>query len=181
MKTIKDHARLESLCLFAAVAGVFLLLPAGALADDSWEQRFFRQLDKRLAEDLSPRNHLLVGGDDFTSGRKLMIYFGDDLTKNPHPKWQAQIDVYSLLRERDNALFEKTISARPDPKVFHVYLGYAGWTPDQLRTEVQMGAWFIFPADTATIFSADPGSVWLQMIHKTKLQLAKTEPFVGLY
>ena len=77
----------------------------------------------------------------------------------------------------DKALFEQTISARPDPGVFHVYLGYAGWTQDQLRTEVQSGAWFVFPADTATVFDSDPDSLWLQMIQKTELQLAKTEPF----
>ena len=67
-----------------------------------------------------------------------------------------------------------------DPNVFHVYLGYAGWTPDQLRTEVQLGAWFVFPADTATIFNSDPDSLWLQMIQKIELRLAKTEPFVEI-
>ena len=79
----------------------------------------------------------------------------------------------------DKGLFEKTISARPDPNVFHVYLGYAGWTQDQLRTEVKLGAWFVFPADTATVFNSDPESLWLQMIQKTELRLAKTEP-VGI-
>jgi putative transcriptional regulator len=77
----------------------------------------------------------------------------------------------------DKALFEQTISARPDPGVFHVYLGYAGWTQDQLRTEAQSGAWFVFPSDAATVFNSDPDSWWLQMIQKTELQLAKTEPF----
>jgi putative AlgH/UPF0301 family transcriptional regulator len=79
----------------------------------------------------------------------------------------------------DKALFEQTISARPDPGVFHVYLGYAGWTQDQLRAEAQSGAWFVFPADAATVFNSDPDSLWLQMIQKTELQLAKTEPFAG--
>ena len=81
----------------------------------------------------------------------------------------------------DKALFEKTISARPDPGVFHVYLGYAGWTQDQLRTEVQLGGWFVFPADAATIFNSDPNSLWLQMIQKTELQLAKTEPLTHFH
>jgi putative transcriptional regulator len=76
----------------------------------------------------------------------------------------------------DKGTFEKTLSARPDPKVFHVYLGYAGWTQAQLRSEVQMGAWFVFPADTAAVFNSDPGSLWLQMIQRTESQLAKTEP-----
>ncbi len=81
----------------------------------------------------------------------------------------------------DKALFEKTISARPDPGVFHVYLGYAGWTQDQLRAEAQSGAWFVFPADAATVFNSDPDSLWLQMIQKSELQLAKTEPFADWY
>jgi putative AlgH/UPF0301 family transcriptional regulator len=85
-------------------------------------------------------------------------------------------DVYLIS---DKTLFEQTISGRPDPAVFHVYLGYAGWTQDQLRTEVQLGGWFVFPADAGTIFNSDPNSLWLQMIQKAELQLAKTEPLVG--
>jgi putative AlgH/UPF0301 family transcriptional regulator len=77
----------------------------------------------------------------------------------------------------DKNLFEQTISAKPDPKVFHVYLGYAGWTEDQLRAEVQLGAWYVFPADTKTVFTSDPDTLWLQMIKDTELLEAKSEPF----
>src|SRR5262249_23591944 len=73
-------------------------------------------------------------------------------------------------------LFEETISAQPDPGVFHVYLGYAGWTANQLRREVELGAWFIFPDDASTVFKSDPDSLWSQMIGKTELQLAANEP-----
>jgi len=73
-------------------------------------------------------------------------------------------------------LFEQTISARPDPSGFHVYLGYAGWTHDQLRKEVELGAWFIFQADAGTVFDSDPDSLWSQMIQKTELKLAGSGP-----
>jgi putative transcriptional regulator len=73
-------------------------------------------------------------------------------------------------------LFEETISAKPDPGVFHVYLGYAGWTADQLRREVELGAWFIFPEDASTVFNSHPDSLWSEMIGKTELQLAESEP-----
>jgi putative AlgH/UPF0301 family transcriptional regulator len=73
-------------------------------------------------------------------------------------------------------LFEQTLSTRPDPGVFHVYLGYAGWTIDRLQKEVEFGGWFIFPADANTVFSADPDSLWSQMIRKTDLKLAGSEP-----
>jgi len=69
-------------------------------------------------------------------------------------------------------LFEQAISARPDPGVFHVYLGYAGWTSEQLRKEVELGAWFIFQADAGAVFHSDPDSLWSQMIRKTELKLA---------
>jgi putative AlgH/UPF0301 family transcriptional regulator len=73
------------------------------------------------------------------------------------------------------SLFEQTISARPDPNVFHVYLGYAGWNNDQLRKEVELGAWFIFRADVGTVFNSDPDSLWPRMIRTTELKLARSE------
>lgn len=72
--------------------------------------------------------------------------------------------------------FEQTISTRPDPSAFHVYLGYAGWTRQQLRTEVELGAWFIFPADAGTVFNAAPDSVWPEMIHQTEMKFASNQP-----
>jgi len=73
-------------------------------------------------------------------------------------------------------LFDRTISAQPDPGVFHVYLGYAGWSNEQLRREVELGAWFIFQPDAGTVFNSDPDSLWSQMIRKTELKLAESEP-----
>ncbi len=73
-------------------------------------------------------------------------------------------------------LFEQTISARPEAGDFHVYLGYAGWTKDQLRKEVELGAWFIFRPDAETVFDSDPDSLWSRMIQKTELKFAGSEP-----
>ena len=70
-------------------------------------------------------------------------------------------------------VFEQTMSTRPDPSVFHVYLGYAGWTKDQLRREVALGAWFVFPADASTVFNSDPNTLWPEMIRKTELKFAR--------
>jgi putative transcriptional regulator len=72
-------------------------------------------------------------------------------------------------------LFEQTISAQPKPDAFHVYLGYAGWTRGQLRQEVELGAWFVFPAEAGIVFNADPGALWPEMIRKTEMQVARGE------
>jgi putative AlgH/UPF0301 family transcriptional regulator len=82
-------------------------------------------------------------------------------------------DVY-LISTR--SLFEETLSARPDPGVFHVYLGYAGWTPQQLRKEVEVGAWFIFQGDEQTVFDSNPDSLWSKLIRKTELKMANSRP-----
>jgi putative transcriptional regulator len=97
--------------------------------------------------------------------------------------------VFALLRSKDTleggehvfggvywistkSALEKTISSRPDPGAFHVYLGYAGWTADQLRNEIRLGGWFVFQADNQTVFNANPDSLWHEMIKKTELEMA---------
>jgi putative transcriptional regulator len=82
-------------------------------------------------------------------------------------------DVYLISAK---TLFEHTISTQPDPAIFHVYCGYAGWNTVQLQKEVELGAWFIFPADASTVFNSNPDSLWSEMIRKTELKLAKSEP-----
>ena len=79
-----------------------------------------------------------------------------------------------LISDKD--LFEQTLKSQPGPSLFHVYLGYAGWTEDQLRNEVRLGAWYVFPADIGTVFNSDPDSLWQQMIDKTELTWALTDP-----
>jgi putative AlgH/UPF0301 family transcriptional regulator len=73
-------------------------------------------------------------------------------------------------------LLERTLSARPDPSDLHVYLGYAGWTKEQLRKETELGAWFIFQADAGSVFDSNPDSLWPRMIRKTEQRFAGTSP-----
>jgi putative transcriptional regulator len=39
-------------------------------------------------------------------------------------------------------------------------LGYAGWGPGQLESELAQGAWFTLPADPELVFAPDPGKIW---------------------
>jgi putative transcriptional regulator len=41
-----------------------------------------------------------------------------------------------------------------------VYSGYAGWSAGQLAAEVRLGAWFVAPADAASVFTSDPSRLW---------------------
>jgi putative AlgH/UPF0301 family transcriptional regulator len=127
-----------------------------------------RVLDLKAAKDRS--DPVYLGGPV-----ELSTVFG--LFQSPSKVEKAENIFGGVYLISDKDLFEKTISARPDPGAFHVYLGYAGWTLDQLQAEVKLGAWFVFPADTATVFTSDPDSLWLKMIEKTELHWARVEPF----
>jgi putative transcriptional regulator len=130
-----------------------------------------RVLDLQAAKDRS--DPVYLGGPVGLSGALALFQSSANLEKAENIFGR----VYLIT---DKGLFEQTIAAHPGPGVFHVYLGYAGWTQDQLRSEVQLGAWFVFPADAATVFNSDPDSLWMQMIQNTELQLAKIDPFAEI-
>jgi hypothetical protein len=37
---------------------------------------------------------------------------------------------------------------------------------------VELGAWFIFPGDAGTVFTANPASVWTRLIERTEDRVA---------
>jgi len=112
----------------------------------------------------------VLGDYQAAKDRSDPVYFG-----GPVDSQQIRIcqGVYQIATK---AQFERTLTDRAAPKAFHVYLGYAGWQGDQLRKEMELGAWFVFPGDAETVFNSDPDSLWPQMIRKTELQMARNEP-----
>lgn len=61
-------------------------------------------------------------------------------------------------------LLEDLLNTDDPEEVFHAYVGYAGWGPGQLEHEIQRGDWFVVPGDVEKVFSADPESIWPEMI-----------------
>ena len=122
----------------------------------------------------------VLEGFQGTKGRSDRAYLGGPvevpaifaLLKSPSRVDGAEHIFGNVYLLSTKALLEQTLAANADPQVFHVYLGYAGWTKDQLRKEVELGAWFIFPPDSGAVFTADPGSLWPRMIRETELQFA---------
>jgi putative AlgH/UPF0301 family transcriptional regulator len=125
-----------------------------------------RVLDLKAAKDRSDPAYL--GGPVGTSAVFALLRSPSKLEGAEHV-----FDSVYLLAAK--TVFEQTISAQPKPDVFHVYLGYAGWTQEQLRKEVELGAWFIFPPEAGTVFTPDPDALWPEMIRKTEMQVAGAE------
>jgi putative transcriptional regulator len=89
--------------------------------------------------------HMLVKGDNVPGGATNIV---DNI---------FMIDTMEVLRElgpehmhQDNA---------------RLYLGYTGWAPGQLETELLHGDWFIWKASSEVIFSKHPESIWYELIY----------------
>ena len=53
-----------------------------------------------------------------------------------------------------------------------VYAGYAGWSPGQLKGEIEEGAWYVVPAEPADAFSAEPDRLWPVVLRRQGGELA---------
>ena len=126
----------------------------------------------------------VLGDYQAAKDRSDSVYFGGPvdsqqirgLRKSPAKLDGATQICHGVYQIATKAQLEQTLTDRAAPKTFHVYLGYAGWHADQLRKEMELGAWFVFPGDAETVFNSDPDFLWRQMIRKTELQMARNEP-----
>ena len=80
----------------------------------------------------------------------------------------------SLLATRD--LLERSLKSAADPDRFRVYLGYAGWGPEQLEREIGLGAWHVLNAEPNLVFDEDPATLWRRLIRRTEMLLASASP-----
>ena len=53
-----------------------------------------------------------------------------------------------------------------------VYAGYAGWSPGQLKAEIEEGAWYVISAEPADAFCAEPGRLWSAVLRRQDGELA---------
>jgi putative transcriptional regulator len=54
----------------------------------------------------------------------------------------------------------RAIGAGKGPKRYLLALGYAGWAPGQLESEMKAGGWIVVPADAAIVFDDKYDTKW---------------------
>jgi putative transcriptional regulator len=113
-----------------------------------------------------------AGADPVYMGGPVGITAAQALLRSPEKTEQTtQVlgDVY-LTGAKD--VIEKSIGARAGPSKFRVYVGYAGWAPGQLETEIQLGAWSVMNRGSKVVFDDDPDSLWTRLTHESHMQIA---------
>ena len=82
----------------------------------------------------------VLHSDDFTQDASLLIEKGVALT--------ATVDILTAISEGNG------------PRNYLLALGYAGWAPGQLDSEIQANGWLITPADTDILFGSKIENKW---------------------
>lgn len=62
---------------------------------------------------------------------------------------------------------------------FQVYLGYAGWGPGQLESEIAEGAWLITELNPKFVFDTATGDLWREVLRDMGLDPGKIAPGGG--
>ena len=60
----------------------------------------------------------------------------------------------------------KAMSKGEGPRRRLLALGYAGWGPGQLETEIRANGWLVVAADTDLVFAEDDGAKWSRALAK---------------
>ena len=51
-----------------------------------------------------------------------------------------------------------------NPKDFRFFVGYAGWSPNQLEDELKENSWYVADANKDFIFSSEPEKLWQNIL-----------------
>ncbi len=114
-----------------------------------------------LAEDMK-----VMKGGPVDTGRGFVLHSSDFFIKDA----TLPIDDGICLTATLDIL--KAIAAGAGPKHAILALGYAGWAPGQLESEIQHNGWLHCPADADLIFGRDAEDKYQRALDKIGIDLA---------
>jgi putative transcriptional regulator len=56
----------------------------------------------------------------------------------------------------------------PAGRRYRLYMGFSGWAPGQLESEMQRDGWYVLPASEEIIFRADTAGLWDELVEKAR-------------
>lgn len=72
-------------------------------------------------------------------------------------------NLYMLFRANS---IDRVIETTPNAARY--YVGYVGWLPGELRSEIERGLWSVLSVDVETVFRKDTEGLWEEMLAHTR-------------
>lgn len=132
----------------------------GLIVNQPLERPSFPELLRQLNIDPLPpsRSIRLCSGGPVETGRGFVLHTADWTT-------ESTLKVDGRLALTANLDILKAIAEGGGPHQGILALGYAGWGPGQLDTEMQQNAWLVAPLpDADFIFGDDQGGMWRRVL-----------------
>jgi len=137
-------------------------------------QLSFPALLEQVKIDLTPINSDIIihSGGPVETGRGFVLHSADYVREatvmvGPSIALTATIDVLRAMAEGSG------------PRRALLALGYAGWGPGQLETEIQANAWLTVPADEGLIFGSEEDRKWTRAVAKLGIDLSHLSSEAG--
>jgi putative transcriptional regulator len=103
---------------------------------------------------LEGQRHVLFSGGPVQPNQVLILY---RLAHEPVDTHHVFNGVYL---GGDLSMLERVITKPVGAEAFRAFVGYSGWGPGQLESEMKTGSWITLPADSSVVFQKDPLSIW---------------------
>jgi putative transcriptional regulator len=84
----------------------------------------------------------------------------------PRGEWQSTLAVGADVGLTTSKDILQAVARGEGPQRLLVTLGYAGWAPGQLETEIQANGWLNCPADPELIFDPEVDRKYVRALHK---------------
>ena len=76
---------------------------------------------------------------------------------------QVMKNLYMAFRVNT---IDQVIESRPNDARY--YVGYVGWRPGELKSEIERGIWSVLGADVEVVFRKDTEGMWEEMLQQTR-------------
>ena len=125
----------------------------------------------------------VLGEDEAIAGYQGTLFWGGpvhmnslralQLTDSPYGEAEKIIESVYLVS------YEAALEEDPaDMSRLRLFIGYAGWAPGQLDSELARGSWRVLPASSELVFDEDPGTLWNRLIPAHEQRAALEKRFV---
>ena len=124
--------------------------------------------------------------DRSLSEQPISVHFGGPVETgrgfvlhSPEYQQEATLPVDHTVSLTATVEIVKDIAEGRGPRDCLLALGYAGWGPGQLETEIQQNGWLHVSADSELVFNKDISKTWEQAIAKLGFDLSMLSEDAG--
>lgn len=134
-------------------------------------QDLFEQLDIECSDDTIKNQPIYLGGP-------VQLDQGFVLHNTPGT-WQNSVEVSPGIHLTSSLDILQSIASKQGPEDYLVILGFSGWSPGQLESELHDNSWLTSSSSAELIFHQNSDDKWQMAFDSLGFDLSKLSPVSG--